>query len=152
MPKKVNRTPLAKPTSSAKSKGETASAAQGEVKGTEGKALTLSALILENGTCPFEDWFKDIRDTRTKQRIQVRLDRIECGNLGEYATVGEGVSEFKLNFGSGYRIYFGRTGTTLIVLLVGGDKSTQDNDIKTARQFWKDYRNDIERHQRDFRR
>ena len=111
-----------------------------------GQLFTLKALVLENGTSPIEDWIKGIRDTQTRQRIQARLDRIERGNLGEYRNIGEGVSEFKIDFGAGYRIYFARAGMTLIVLLVGGDKSTQVNDIKTAKQLWKDYRDDTERH------
>ena len=146
MPKKVKRRPLAETASNAKAKAEITSDADVEVEAVAGQLFTLKALVLENGTSPIEDWVKSIRDTQTRQRIQARLDRIERGNLGEYRNVGEGVSEFKMDFGAGYRVYFARTGATLIVLLVGGDKSTQDTDIKTARQLWKDYRDDTERH------
>lgn len=146
MPKKVKRRPLAETASNAKAKAEITSDADVEVEAVAGQLFTLKALVLENGTSPIEDWIKSIRDTQTRQRIQARLDRIERGNLGEYRNVGEGVSEFKMDFGAGYRVYFARTGATLIVLLVGGDKSTQDTDIKTARQLWKDYRDDTERH------
>jgi len=146
MSKKVKRRPSAEASSDAKAKAEITSGADVEAKSVAGQLFILKALVLENGNSPIEAWIKGIRDTQTRQRIQARLDRIERGNLGEYRNIGEGVSEFKMDFGAGYRIYFARTGATLIVLLVGGDKSTQDNDIKTARQLWKDYRDDTERH------
>jgi putative addiction module killer protein len=117
-----------------------------------GQVFTLKVLVLENGFCPIEDWIKGIRDTQTRQRIQIRLDRIERGNLGDYRSVGEGVSEFRLDFGAGYRIYYAQTATTLIVLLGGGDKSTQDKDIALAQRLWRDYKNDTQRYERDVRR
>lgn len=130
----------------AKAKAEITTDADVKAKAAAGQLFTLKALVLKNGTSPIEDWIKGTRDAQTRQRIQARLDRIERGNMGEYQSVGEGVSEFKMDFGAGHRIYFGRTGATLIVLLVGGNKSTQDSDIKTAKQLWKDYRDDSERH------
>lgn len=143
---KSKRRPAAESDSDANMSDKLTSDADVKVEAIAGQLFTLKALVLENGTSPLEDWIKGIRDTQTRQRIQARLDRIERGNLGAYRNVGEGVSEFKLDFGAGYRIYFARTGGTLIILLVGGDKSTQDNDIKTARQLWKEYRDDTERH------
>ncbi len=140
MPKKGKRKPSAD------------EAPDAEVGVAAGQVFALKAFVLENGSCPVEDWIKGIRDTQTKQRIQSRLDRIERGNLGDCHPVGEGVSEFRMDFGAGYRIYFAQTAGTLIVLLVGGDKSTQDNDIKTARQLWKDYRDETQRYERDVRR
>lgn len=94
---------------------------------------------------------KSIRDTETKQRIQSRLDRIERGNLGDCAPVGEGVFEFRFMFGTGYRIYYAVAGMTLIVLLAGGDKSTQSKDIALAQEFWKDNKDDAERYERNVR-
>lgn len=112
-----------------------------------GAAFTLKFLVLENGSCPLKDWLRRIRDPQTRQRIEVRLDRIERGSLGDCKPVGEGVFELRLDFGAGYRIYYAQAGTTLIVLLCGGDKSTQNSDIQTARALWKDYKNDASRHQ-----
>lgn len=117
-----------------------------------GQIFTLKGLVLENGSCPIEDWIKGIKDTQTRQCIQSRLDRIERGNVGDCRPVGEGVSEFRLDFGAGFRIYYALTGTTLIVLLVGGDKSTQADDIKTAKKLWKDHRDDTQRYERNVRR
>ncbi len=86
------------------------------------------------------DWFKSLRDQQAKSRILSRLDRVEAGNLGECESIGEGVSEMKIHYGPGYRIYFIQRGTELIVLLGGGDKSTQAKDIKNAIKLAKDYR------------
>lgn len=94
----------------------------------------------ENGKRPFEEWVKDLRDPPTVRRIQARLAGVSVGNLGDVKSVGEGVSELRLAFGAGYRIYFGAVGDELIVLLCGGDKSSQDKDIKKAKEFWSDYR------------
>lgn len=140
MPKKVKR------------KSSAGGAQSAEVNVAAGQLYTLKGLVLENGSCPIEDWIKGIRDTQTKQRIQSRLDRIERGNMGDCRPVGEGVFEFRMDFGAGYRIYYALTGTTLIVLLVGGDKSTQDRDIALAQRLWKDSRDDTQRYERDVRR
>jgi putative addiction module killer protein len=123
-----------------------------ESEATLGQLLTLRALVLENGSCPIEEWIRGIRDTTTKQRIQNRFDRIERGALGDCKSVGDGVSELRLDFGPGYRIYYATVGTSLIVLVAGGDKSSQSADIQTAKQYWKDYKDDPERYERDFRR
>ncbi len=94
----------------------------------------------ENGKRPFEDWVKDLRDPSTVRRIQARLAGVSIGNLGDVKAVGEGVSELRLAFGPGYRIYFGADGDDLIILLCGGDKSSQDKDIRKAKEYWSDYR------------
>lgn len=83
-------------------------------------------------TDDFADWFEGLRDRVTRVRIQARIDRMERGNFGDMAPVGEGVSEARLHFGAGYRLYFVQHGQTLVVLLAGGDKSTQANDIRLA--------------------
>jgi len=91
---------------------------------------------------PFEEWFNVLRDGKAKARIKLRLDRVQLGNLGDYRFVGEGVFELKIDYGPGYRIYFGQVGTTIILLLIGGDKSTQDRDIGQAKEYWTDYRSE----------
>jgi putative addiction module killer protein len=80
----------------------------------------------------FAAWFRKLRDRRSRARIQVRIDRLSLGNPGDSKPVGEGVSELRIDYGPGYRVYFVRRGDTVIVLLAGGDKSTQARDISTA--------------------
>ena len=84
-------------------------------------------------TTRFATWLASLRDERARARILKRLDRARDGNLGDVAPVGGGVSEMRIFYGPGYRLYFVRRGSELIVLLCGGDKSTQDADIVEAR-------------------
>ena len=81
----------------------------------------------------FRHWLAGLRDERARARILKRLDRARAGNLGDVAPVGEGVSEMRIFYGPGYRVYFAQRGKELIVLLCGGDKSTQDADIAEAK-------------------
>ena len=87
----------------------------------------------------FADWFEGLRDSRTMNRIEARLDRLETGNFGDIKLVATGVWELRFHFGPGYRIYFGLDGEVLVILLCGGDKSTQVSDIRLARESWRDY-------------
>lgn len=96
-------------------------------------------MLIQKSNLYFE-WFKCLRDQKAKSLILSRLDRVEAGNLGECKPVGEGVSEMKIHYGPGYRIYFIQRGSELIILLGGGDKSTQAKDIKNAIKLAKDYR------------
>ena len=111
----------------------------------------LKMLVLQEGKCPFEVWYKSLRDANARARIRARLTRIQGGNLGDYRTVGEGVCELRLDYRPGYRLYFAQVGQTVIVLLVGGDKSSQEDAIKLARELWEEYKDAIEGFQRDFR-
>ncbi len=93
-----------------------------------------------NGNEPFIEWISAIRDKVTAARIRSRLRRIEkSGNLGDHRSVGDGVFELRLQFGSGYRIYFGKIGDDTILLLRGGDKGSQRQDIVKAKIDWKTY-------------
>lgn len=83
-------------------------------------------------TDEFAQWLDGLRDIKARARVQARLDRLAEGNRGDVKPVGEGVSELRINFGPGYRVYFKSRGRELIVLLAGGDKGTQSNDIKVA--------------------
>lgn len=80
----------------------------------------------------FDDWFTTLKDRAAKARIQMRIDRAESGNMGDAGPVGGGVSEMRIHVGPGYRVYFKRVGLEIIILLAGGDKSTQSADIDTA--------------------
>jgi putative addiction module killer protein len=77
-------------------------------------------------------WFNSLRDREARVRVDVRLRRLSMGNAGDVKPVGRGVSELRIDYGSGYRVYFIQRGDTLIVLLAGGDKRTQNRDIQTA--------------------
>lgn len=80
----------------------------------------------------FSEWLDGLRDIQGRARVQARIERLAAGNAGDVEPVGEGVSELRINCGPGYRVYFKRRGRELIILLAGGDKSTQAKDIKTA--------------------
>ncbi|OZI42788.1 type II toxin-antitoxin system RelE/ParE family toxin [Bordetella genomosp. 5] len=80
----------------------------------------------------FEKWFADLRDQRARTAIASRLDRLAFGHAGDVEPVGNGVSELRIHYGPGYRVYFQRQGNTIIVLLCGGDKDSQRRDIKAA--------------------
>jgi putative addiction module killer protein len=80
----------------------------------------------------FSRWLDSLRDLRARARVQARLDRLVDGNPGDTRPVGEGVSELRIDYGPGYRVYYKGRGRSLIVLLAGGDKRTQDRDIKLA--------------------
>lgn len=80
----------------------------------------------------FSKWLRGLRDRQARARIQTRIDRLQLGLAGDVKPVGEGVSELRIGYGPGYRIYFVQRGRALIILLAGGDKRTQDADIKTA--------------------
>ena len=94
----------------------------------------------EDGSEPYTEWFRKLRDERAKLSLAVRLRRIESGNLGDWKPVGEGVLELRIDVGAGYRAYCGRQGAMLIVLLCGGDKGSQDRDILKAKNFWADWK------------
>jgi putative addiction module killer protein len=83
-------------------------------------------------TLEYQDWFTGLSDKLVKARIQARIDRLQDSNAGDVASVGEGVSELRLRFGSGWRVYFTERGGKIIILLAGGNKSTQVRDIKLA--------------------
>lgn len=92
------------------------------------------------GNEPYTNWLDSIRDKIIKARIRRRIDRLYDGNEGDHKSVGQGVFELRLSFGSGYRIYYGKQNEELIILLLGGDKSSQASDIKLAQQYWENFK------------
>jgi putative addiction module killer protein len=80
----------------------------------------------------FARWLDGLRDVRARARVQVRIERLAAGNPGDVRSVGEGVSEMRIDYGPGYRVYFKRIGREMVILLAGGDRRTQSADIKTA--------------------
>lgn len=87
----------------------------------------------------FSDWLGKLRDARAKAKIVVRIDRLARGNPGDVAPVGEGVSELRINYGPGYRVYYVQRGKRYILLIAGGDKGTQDRDIARAKRLAAEY-------------
>ena len=101
-------------------------------------AFVVREYIDDGGRIPFREWLGEL-DTVTRARVQARVLRFEVGNLGDHKDVGGGVWEARLDFGPGYRLYFGRKGRELVLLLTGGDKKSQKSDIRRAKELWTDY-------------
>ncbi len=93
-----------------------------------------------NGSEPFTEWLRGLRDGAGRNRVRQRIVRVRLGNFGDARSVGDGVHELRIHAGPGYRIYFGRDGDTVVILLCGGDKGSQTRDIERAQQYWRDYR------------
>ncbi|WP_420010525.1 type II toxin-antitoxin system RelE/ParE family toxin [Tateyamaria sp.] len=102
--------------------------------------VDLVVYVTEEGKAPFDDWFNKL-DTAAALKVRTALARIETGNLGDVKPVGQGVSERRITFGPGYRVYFGQDGDKLVILLCGGTKKRQSKDIEQAKAFWHDYKN-----------
>ena len=101
--------------------------------------LLIREYVDERGHSPFARWFEDL-DARAAAKVTVALARMELGNLSNVKTVGAGVLEYRIDWGPGYRVYFGRDGATLVILLAGGTKRRQQRDITAAQERWADYR------------
>lgn len=93
----------------------------------------------EEGRSPFADWFDGL-DARAALKVRTAIARIETGNFGDVKPVGAGISERRIDFGPGYRVYFGRDGASLVILLAGGTKRHQQRDIDRAKAHWADYK------------
>ncbi len=102
-------------------------------------SVTLREYLDHQGRSPFECWL-DVLDSRAAAKVIVALARIEQGNFSNVKGVGGGVLEYRIDLGPGYRIYFGRDGETLVILLAGGTKNRQQDDIRTAQARWDDYK------------
>jgi len=94
----------------------------------------------EDGRQPFTEWLGSVKDKATQAKLRIRLRRLEAGLFGDCESVGDGVLELREHHGSGFRIYFGRHGRTVVILLTGGTKRTQSGDIERAKACWTDWK------------
>lgn len=101
--------------------------------------IKLQEYVTEEGKNVFRTWLRKLKDKTARARIRVRLNRVRLGNLGDCKPVGEGVSELRIDYGPGYRVYFAQSGFTVVILLCGGTKHNQSKDIKLAQEYWADY-------------
>lgn len=92
-----------------------------------------------NGKEPAKDWLTSLSDKMVRAKVMARISRAENGNWGDYRSVGHGIYELRIHFGPGYRIYFAIDGKDILLLLLGGNKSSQSRDILTARLYWHQY-------------
>ncbi len=102
--------------------------------------LTLLRYQTETGKTPFTHWLVGLKDVRARAQIEIRLRRASIGNFGDCEPVGEGVIELRIDIGAGYRVYCARHGKEVVILLCGGDKSTQHADIRLAKEYWTDWK------------
>ncbi len=107
---------------------------------TEAVPNDLEVYQTEEGRSPFSEWIHRLEDCAARARIRARLARLRLGNFGDTNSLGDGLQELRIPYGPGYRVYFGRAGTRLVLLLCGGTKRTQSRDIEQARSYWRDYR------------
>lgn len=101
--------------------------------------IELLEYLTESGQNPFRKWLEGLKDRQARAKIRVRLNRIRLGNFGDCKSVGRGVSELRIPYGPGYRVYFGRKSNVVVILLFGGHKKTQSEDIALAQEYWADY-------------
>ena len=102
--------------------------------------MEVSNYITEDRIEPFAEWIKKLRDSQTRMRVLKSITKMRLGNFGDSESVGEGVSELKLDFGAGYRVYYAKQGEKIVFLLCGGDKKSQQKNIEQAREYWAEYK------------
>jgi len=107
----------------------------------ESKPRLVKSYVTPDGKTPFKTWIKGLKDKRFKARILQRIDRLRLGSFGDCRSVGAGVYELRLSFGPGFRVYFGLDGAEVVILLCGGDKASQPQDIQNAHDYWQEYTN-----------
>jgi len=99
----------------------------------------IKKLELQNGLVPFDEWFDALHDRKMQAAVDARLTRVRAGNFGDCKSVGGGVFELRIALGPGIRVYYGLQGQQVVILLGGGDKSTQARDIRRAQQLWQQF-------------
>ena len=105
----------------------------------EAQPQTIDMYVTRTGSVPFEEWLQGLRDARARARIRARLARVRLGNLGDAHAVSGGVWELRIDYGPGYRVYYAQSGPATLLLLCGGDKTTQAADIRQAQTYWTEY-------------
>ncbi len=99
---------------------------------------TIRYYTTQNGKTPYSEWFCSFKDSIIRNRVRRRIERMESGLYGDYKVIGDGLCELRLDFGSGYRIYFTEQGSDIVILFCGGNKSTQKKDIEIAHCYLKE--------------
>ena len=99
----------------------------------------IKKLELQNKLVPFDEWFDSLRDRKQQVAVDARLTRVRAGNFGDCKSIGGGVFELRIALGTGLRVYYGLQGQQIVILLGGGDKSTQARDIRRAQQLWQQF-------------
>jgi putative addiction module killer protein len=100
---------------------------------------SLRHYVAANGKRPFAEWLYSLSDRNAAARVQIRLERLRLGNFGDARSLGKGLSELRIDIGPGYRVYFMVEGKSVVLLFCGGDKTTQQKDIRRAREYLSDY-------------
>ncbi len=103
----------------------------------------INEYITPDNKAPYSIWIDGLKDKVGKARIIFQVDRMELGIFGDSEPVGDGVSELRIHYGPGYRVYYSKECKNIYLLLCGGDKSSQKKDIKLAKQYWKDYKKEV---------
>ncbi len=111
---------------------------------------SIRLLVQRDGTSPFEQWYQKVADVRIRQAIFAKITRLVDPNYVGFKGVGAGVFELRIFIGPGYRVYFGMRGSELAIIIAGGDKKTQKEDIYEAKRLWKEYKNEAQRYSRKF--
>lgn len=107
---------------------------------TRAEPREIELYVTAAGKIPFSEWMASVKDARLKTEVRNRLDRVLFGNFGDHKSVGEDVYELRIKYGAGYRIYYAEAEGKIVVLLCAGDKSTQIDDVRTAKSYWQDYK------------
>ncbi|WP_226702110.1 type II toxin-antitoxin system RelE/ParE family toxin [Microbulbifer elongatus] len=101
---------------------------------------TINEYTDEHGKSPYADWLRELRDPKAKAKVIMQVDRMELGLFGDSQPIGAGLSELRIHYGPGYRVYYGKEGQQIYLLLCGGDKSTQSSDIQQAKIYWQEHK------------
>lgn len=110
---------------------------------------TVFSYVLSDGKEPVEDWLAALKDRKGRAKIRARINQFRAGNPGKHRMLGPGILEMKIDFGPGYRVYYAKVGDQIVLLLCGGDKTTQNADIKKAGEYLSDYKRRTKDHEKD---
>ena len=106
----------------------------------ETKPKKIREYATKEGKIPFREWLDSLRDRRAQAKVDIRINKMRAGNLGDTKPVGKGVHELRIDYGPGYWVYYANEDSAIVILLCGGDKRKQDKDIKAAQEYWVNYK------------